>query len=132
MGYNLQHEIDGWRSWILDFWAKLAHFLNLTLKVGSFPNYCSKWPFEATSAHKSIFYIVFTLPFPSPCSILSRSVVLSSVWFFFLNLSPTSGPLKKTVELQSIKFKVSHNILFGLYKVFGTFQFFFPSQNLGF
>ena len=43
---------------------------------------------------------------------------------FFLNPSPTSRPLKKTVELQSIKFKVSHNLLFGLYKFLALSNFF--------
>ena len=118
-----------------DFWAKMGLCWNLILKVGSFPNYCSKWPLESTSTQKSIFYTVFTLPFPSPCCCSLPcycSLFPSLCDFFVLNPNPTSGPLKKTLELQNIKFKLSHNLLFGLCKVFDTFPFFFPSQNVGF
>ena len=46
---------------------------------------------------------------------------------FFLNPSPTNGPLRETLELQSIKFEVSPNLLFGLFYVkFLALSHFFP------
>ena len=47
--------------------------------------------------------------------------------FFVENPSPTSRPLRETLELQSIKFEVSSNLLFGLFYVkFLALSHFFP------
>ena len=43
--YFWYHHCRNWcHGLVLEFWVKMTHFLNLTLKTGSFSNYCSKWP----------------------------------------------------------------------------------------
>ena len=81
---------------------------------------------------KNQFFIlfIFTLPIFIPCC----SLFPSMCEFFVQNPSPTNGPLRETLELQSIKFEVSPNLLFGLFyvKFLTLSHFFFQSQNLGF
>ena len=118
------------------YWNGLLGQNGLVLELNIESGLLSKVMFKIASLnphqHRNQFFILFVFTLPTSIPVLS--LFPSMCEFFVQNPSPTNGPLRETLELQSIKFEVSPNLLFGLFyvKFLALSHFFFPSQNLGF